>query len=155
MLQVGDTAPDFTLLDQHGASHTLSDYTGRWVLLYFYPKDNTPGCTKEACMLRDTFPRFETLHTEVFGISKDSVASHTSFAEKHNLPFKLLADEDKQVLEQYGVWGEKKMMGKTYQGTMRTSFLIDPDGIIQKIYEKVKPEVHAEEVLADLKDFNT
>ncbi|PIR85343.1 thioredoxin-dependent thiol peroxidase [Candidatus Kaiserbacteria bacterium CG10_big_fil_rev_8_21_14_0_10_45_20] len=152
MLNVGDIAPNFTLLDQTGSPHTLTDYRGRWVLIYFYPKDSTPGCTKEACMLRDAFPRFEGIHAEVFGISKDTVASHKSFAEKYNLPFPLLADEDKKVVEQYGVRRDKKMMGKTYKGIARTSFLIDPDGVIQKIYEKVKPEVHAEEVLADLKD---
>lgn len=153
MVSVGDSAPDFSLPDQTGTERTLSDYRGRWVLLYFYPKDNTPGCTKQACMIRDVFPRFENLHVEVFGISKDSVKSHASFAEKHDLPFKLLADEGHVALDAYGVWAEKQMMGKTYMGTLRTSFLIDPEGVVKKVYEKVKPEVHAEEVLADLKEF--
>lgn len=152
MLTIGSPAPDFSLPDQDGKMHTLSEYRGRFVLIYFYPKDDTPGCTKEACMIRDAFPRFEGVHAEVFGISKDSVASHKSFVEKYQLPFRLLSDENREVIESYGVWREKKMMGKSYMGTARTSFLIDPEGIIQKIYESVKPEVHAEEVLADLKE---
>lgn len=150
---VSDTAPDFTLPDQDGKTHTLSDYRGRWVLLYFYPKDDTPGCTKEACMLRDTLPRFEGIHADVFGVSKDSVASHKKFAEKYDLSFPLLSDADGAVVEAYGVWREKKMMGKMYMGIARTSFLIDPDGIIRKVYEAVKPEIHAEEVLDDLTEF--
>lgn len=153
MLQIGTEAPDFTLFDQDGKSHTLSAYRGRWVLLYFYPKDDTPGCTKEACMIRDAFPRFENVHAHVFGVSKDTVSSHKKFAEKYNLPFPLLADPDTTVNKLYGVWQEKKMMGKVYMGTLRASFLIDPEGVIRKVYPKVKPEVHAEEVLADLKEF--
>ncbi len=153
-MNVGDIAPDFTLLDQDGREHTLSKYRGRYVLLYFYPKDDTPGCTKEACMIRDAFPRFEGIHARVFGISVDSVESHQKFAEKYQLPFRLLADNEKKVVELYGVWGEKKMMGRTYLGTKRTSFLIDPNGAIAKVYENVKPEVHAEEVLADLKELS-
>lgn len=153
MLTEGSEAPDFVLPDQEGKSHRLSEYRGRWVLLYFYPKDDTPGCTKEACMIRDAFPRFEGIHAHVFGVSKDSVESHKKFAEKYNLPFPLLADEDVMVNKLYGVWQEKKMMGKIYMGTLRTSFLIDPEGTIRKVYPKVKPEVHAEEVLADLKEF--
>jgi thioredoxin-dependent peroxiredoxin len=144
-------APDFTLPDQDGASHTLSHNRGSWVLLYFYPKDDTAGCTKEACMIRDEFPVFGALKAKVFGISTDSVASHKKFAEKYQLPFTLLADEDKKVVNAYGVWSKKKFMGKEYEGTMRTSFLIDPRGNIAKIYEGVKPEVHAAEVLEDLK----
>jgi|SRR6185295_5960477 len=154
MPKVGDRAPDFTLPDQDGKEHTLSTYKGRWVLLYFYPKDMTAGCTKESCMIRDAFPRFEGMHAHVFGISADRVKSHKKFAEKYELPFSLLADEDKKVINSYGVWGEKKFMGRTYMGIKRNSFLIDPDGKIRKVYEKVKPEVHAEEVLADLKEFN-
>lgn len=154
MVRIGDSAPDFTLPDQEGKEHTLSKYQGRYVLLYFYPKDNTPGCTKEACMIRDTFPRFEGLHAHVFGISIDSIESHKKFAAEYQLPFPLLSDSTKEVVEKYGVWGEKKMMGRTYMGTKRTSFLIGPDGIIKKIYENVKPEVHAEEVLADLQSLN-
>ncbi|MES2014536.1 MAG: thioredoxin-dependent thiol peroxidase [Patescibacteria group bacterium] len=154
MLASGTLAPDFTLPDQNGKEHTLSTYRGRWVLLYFYPKDDTPGCTKEACMIRDTFPRFEGVHAHVFGVSVDGVESHKKFAEKYQLPFSLLADTEKEVVEKYGVWGEKKMMGRTYMGTKRTSFLIDSNGVIKKVYEGVKPEVHAEEVLADLTAFN-
>ncbi|TSD06184.1 MAG: peroxiredoxin Q/BCP [Parcubacteria group bacterium Greene0714_7] len=153
MPPLGEIAPDFTLSDQDGKEHRLSSYRGRWVLLYFYPKDDTSGCTKEACMIRDAFPRFEGVHAHVFGISTDSVESHKKFAEKYQLPFSLLADEQKEVVAKYGVWGEKKMMGRTYMGTKRTSFLIDPNGVIKKVYEGVKPEVHAEEVLADLDSF--
>lgn len=153
MLTEGIEAPDFVLPDQDGKSHQLSHYRGRWVLLYFYPKDDTPGCTKEACMIRDAFPRFEGVHAHVFGVSKDTVESHKKFAEKYNLPFPLLADPDLTANKLYGVWQEKKMMGKVYMGTLRTSFLIDPEGVIRKVYPKVKPEVHAEEVLADLKEF--
>ncbi len=146
-------APDFTLRDQEGKEHTLSTYRGRWVLLYFYPKDDTPGCTKEACMIRDAFPRFEGIHTHVFGVSKDTVESHKKFTEKYNLPFPLLADPDTVVNKLYGVWQEKKMMGKVYMGTLRTSFLIDPEGVVRKVYAKVKPEIHAEEVISDLAQF--
>lgn len=150
MPRIDEAAPDFTLPDQDGKEHTLSEYRGRFVLLYFYPKDDTAGCTKEACMIRDAFPRFEGVHARVFGVSVDSVQSHKRFAEKYQLPFPLLADTAKKVVETYGVWGEKKMFARTYMGIRRTSFLIDPNGIIKKIYESVKPEVHAEEVLADL-----
>jgi peroxiredoxin Q/BCP len=141
------------LPDQSGKVHTLSAYRGRWVLIYFYPKDDTPGCTKEACMLRDAFPRFDGLHAHVLGVSADTAESHAKFALKYTLPFPLLADTEKKVIETYGVWGEKKMMGKAYMGIRRTSFLIDPEGIVKKVYEGVKPEVHAEEVLADLAAF--
>lgn len=145
-------APDFTLPDQNGASHTLSDYRGAWVLLYFYPKDDTAGCTKEACMIRDSFPAFGKLKAKVLGVSVDSVASHKKFAAKYKLPFTLLADEEKKVVKKYGVWGKKKFMGREYMGTMRTSFLIDPRGKIANIYEKVDPIVHADAVLRDLKE---
>lgn len=147
---VGASAPDFSLLDQNGVPHTLSQYTGQWVLIYFYPKDNTPGCTKQACTLRDAEPAFEKLSAVVLGISGDSVASHQKFVEKFSLPFPLLADTDKKVIEAYGSWGKKKFMGREYMGIFRNSFLIDPDGVIVKIYEGVKPEKHAEEVLADI-----
>jgi thioredoxin-dependent peroxiredoxin len=152
MFSVGTKAPDFTLLDQDGKEHTLSSYVGRWVLLYFYPKDMTPGCTKEACMLRDTFPRFEQVHAHVFGVSADSVESHKKFRDAYKLPFPLLSDHEKKMIETYGAWGEKKMMGKTFMGIKRMSYLIDPEGVVKKVYEQVKPEVHAEEVLADLKE---
>jgi peroxiredoxin Q/BCP len=147
---VGTRAPDFTLLDQDGVEHTLSAYKGKWVLLYFYPKDNTPGCTKQACVLRDADPDFTKLNAVVFGISVDSVASHKKFVEKFGLTFPLLSDEKKKVVHAYGVWALKKFMGREYQGILRTSFLINPEGTIVKVYEKVKPPVHAEEVLSDL-----
>lgn len=147
----GNTAPDFRLPDQDGAVHSLKDERGRWVLLYFYPKDMTPGCTKEACAVRDTFPSFEKLNAVVWGVSADSVESHKKFAESYNLCFPLLADTEKKAIEAYGVWQEKNMMGRKYMGIVRSSFLIDPEGNIAKVYEKVKPEIHAEEVLSDLK----
>lgn len=151
-LKVNQKAPDFSLPDQDGKQHKLSDYKGQWVLLYFYPKDDTPGCTKEACSMRDNLPRFSKTKAQVFGISVDSVASHKKFVEKYKLNFTLLADEDKKVVEKYGVWQEKSMYGKKYFGTVRDSFLINPEGKIEKIYRKVKPEQHADEVLADLKE---
>lgn len=151
-LKIGDTAPEFSLSDQNGKAHSLKDCRGKWVLLYFYPKDDTPGCTKEACMLRDNFSVFKKMDAVVFGVSVDSVKSHAKFVEKYTLPFTLLSDEEKEVVTAYGVWGKKKFMGKEYTGTLRTSFLIDPKGKIVKIYEDVKPAVHAEEVLRDLKE---
>ncbi|MEK7520224.1 MAG: thioredoxin-dependent thiol peroxidase [Patescibacteria group bacterium] len=150
-LSVGQKAPDFSLPDQAGEQHTLSDHKGQWVLLYFYPKDDTPGCTKQACAIRDAFPDFKKMKAMVFGVSVDSQKKHAKFAGKYALPFTLLADEEKKVVGLYGVWGTKKFMGREYMGTYRTSFLITPDGTIEKIYEAVKPETHAEEVLADLK----
>lgn len=152
-LKIGTKAPDFTLPDQSGTSHTLSDYKGRWVLIYFYPKDDTPGCTKEACGIRDEFPKFKKMDVVVFGISADSAARHKKFAEKYKLPFTLLSDESKKVLPTYDVWAKKKFMGREYMGILRSSFLINPDGRIAKIYENVKPNVHAEEVLSDLRAF--
>ena len=149
-LKVGDAAPAFTLPDQEGKQHSLSDEKGKWVLIYFYPKDDTPGCTTEACTLRDNFAGFKKLKAVVFGVSADSVKSHGSFATKFKLPFPLLSDENKQMLQAYGAWGEKNFMGKKYMGIFRNSFLINPQGKIAKIYEKVKPAEHAEEVLADL-----
>lgn len=150
MPPVGSKAPGFSLLDQDGVTRSLSDYRGQWVLLYFYPKDSTPGCTIEACTIRDQFKDFGEIGATVLGVSTDSVASHKKFAETFGLPFTLLADEHKEVVGQYGVFGEKKFMGRTYMGTSRTSFLINPDGIIAKVYEKVKPLTHAKEVLADI-----
>lgn len=151
MPSAGTPAPDFTLPDQDAAEHTLSSYKGKWVLLYFYPKDDTPGCTKEACAIRDADPDLSSLGAVVLGVSADSVKSHKKFAEKYNLQFPLLADEEKKAIEAYGVWGAKKFMGRDYEGILRTSFLINPEGIISKVYESVKPEVHAGEVLTDLK----
>lgn len=143
-------APAFTLKDQDGIEHSLSNYKGKWILLYFYPKDDTPGCTIEACTLRDQFKDFTTIGAVILGVSTDSVESHKKFATSYSLPFTLLADVHKEVVGEYGVFGEKKFMGKTYMGTRRTSFLIDPKGVIAKVYEKVKPEIHAREVIADL-----
>jgi peroxiredoxin Q/BCP len=149
-LKIGDKAPDFTLPDQNGKKVKLSDMRGQWVLLYFYPKDNTPGCTREACSMRDSMPRFDTQGLKVMGISTDSVESHKKFTQKHNLSFDLLSDDQKKVVKGYGVWGKKKFMGMEFIGTHRTSFLINPEGKIAKIYEKVKPAKHAHEVLVDI-----
>jgi thioredoxin-dependent peroxiredoxin len=154
MPHVHSLAPDFTLSDQDGKTHSLSDYRGKWVLLYFYPKDDTPGCTIEACTLRDQFKDFKEIGAEVLGVSTDSVESHRKFATTYELPFTLLADPNKEVVGRYGVFGEKKFMGRTYMGTHRSSFLIDPAGTIAKVYEKVKPELHATEVMADLKELS-
>jgi thioredoxin-dependent peroxiredoxin len=153
-IKEGQLAIDFVLPDQNGKLHRLSDYKGKWILLYFYPKDDTPGCTKEACAIRDAFPNFKKLKAVIFGISVDSVESHKKFAQKYNLPFTLLSDEKREVVKKYGVWGRKTFMGKTYMGTKRTSFLINPEFKIIKIYENVKPEIHADEVLNDLKLIN-
>jgi len=138
MPKAGMTAPTFTLLDQDGKEHTLAEYGGKWVLLYFYPKDDTPGCTIEACTIRDQFKDFTKIGAEVLGVSTDSVASHKKFAEKFELPFTLLADVNKEVVGMYGV-------------SKRTSFLIAPEGKVAKVYENVKPAEHAAEVIADLK----
>ena len=151
-LKQGDRAPEFILSDQNGKKLKLSDFKGQWVLVYFYPRDNTPGCSKEACAFRDSFKEYEKIEAKVIGISTDSVESHGKFVKKYQLPFPLLADEDKKAVAQYGVWGMKKFIGKEYMGTIRMSFLINPKGNIAKIYEKVKPADHAKEVLKDLKE---
>ena len=145
----GKTAPAFTLADQNGNKVSLKDLRGQHVILYFYPRDDTPGCTKEACAMRDNMPRFKEIDFHVIGISVDDVKSHKRFAEKYRLSFDLLADEKKEVVRAYGVWGKKKFMGREFMGTLRTTFLVDPLGKIARIYEKVKPEQHAEEVLED------
>lgn len=150
-LKVGSKAPAFKLPDQDGKEHSLSDYKGKWVLLYFYPKDDTPGCTKEACAIRDDFNNFEKIKAVVLGASCDSVKSHKKFQEKYQIPFTLLSDEGKTLVQAYGVWAEKKFMGRKYMGILRSSFLINPEGKIAKVYEGVKPADHAAEVLADLK----
>ena|SRR3989344_4401848 len=152
MLKVGDNAPDFLLPDQNGKMHNLSDYKGNIIFIYFYPKDDTPGCTTEGCSVRDNMKVLEKLKVEVFGISADSQESHKKFAEKYQLNFTLLSDVEKSVLNKYGAWGEKKFMGKTYMGILRTSFLIDKKGKVLKIYEKVKPEQHIAEVLEDIQN---
>lgn len=149
-LKAGDKAPEIKLPDQDGKEHKLGQYKGQWVLVYFYPKDDTPGCTKEACTIRDDFDNFDKLKLRVLGVSADSVKSHKKFADKYQLPFALLSDEDKKTVNDYGVWAEKKFLGRKYMGILRSSFLIDPKGKIAKVYENVKPPVHASEVLRDL-----
>ena len=143
----GTLAPDFDLQDQHGNNHKLSDYRGKRVVLYFYPKDDTPGCSTEACSFRDNFIDYKTAGITVLGISKDTVKSHAKFADKFELPFTLLADPDHQVSEHYGVWGEKTFMGKKSIGINRTTFLIDEEGKLKEIMPKVNPKGHAEDVL--------
>lgn len=147
-LQEGDKAPPFTSATNGGGEVSLSDFKGKHVVLYFYPKDDTPGCTKEACAFRDEFAAFKKKGAVVLGISTDPVKSHDKFVEKFKLPFTLLADEDRRIVQAYGVWGEKSFMGRKYMGTNRVTFLIGPDGIIRRIWPKVKPEEHALEVLA-------
>jgi thioredoxin-dependent peroxiredoxin len=147
----GTLAKNFTLPDQEGKTHTLKEYRGKWVVLYFYPKDDTPGCTVEACQFRDNFPKFKRSKAVVLGVSVDPVKKHAKFVTKYELPFTLLSDEEKEVVNLYGVWAKKKFMGREYMGILRTSFLINPEGKIAKVYENVKPETHAEEVLADIR----
>lgn len=147
---VGKAAPDFKLPDQNGDMHSLKQYRGQWVVLYFYPKDDTPGCTVEACSFRDNFSALKKLDAAVLGVSTDPAKKHAKFAEKYELPFTLLADEEKKVVGLYGVWGKKKFMGREYMGTNRVSFLIDPKGKIAKKYDPVKPAEHVAEVLADM-----
>jgi len=144
-------APDFTLPDETGLERSLKDYRGKWVVLYFYPKDDTPGCTTEACNFRDDYSAYEKAGVTILGVSKDSPTSHAKFKAKYQLPFSLLADEEHKVADQYGVWGRKKYMGKEYDGMFRTTYLIDPDGKIVKVFENVKPADHSAEVLAAIK----
>lgn len=150
MLNIGDKAPDFTLKDKNGADVSLSDFLGSKVVLYFYPRDNTPGCTKQACAFAGLYEDFRKKNVQVIGISKDSVASHIKFAEKYNLPFILLSDPELKAIEAYGVWQEKKMCGKTSMGVVRTTFIIDEKGNIEKIMPKVKPDTNAAEILSQL-----
>ena len=147
-LKEGDKAPDFAVTDQAGNTVRLKDLRGKKFVLYFYPKDDTPGCTKEACSFRDSFSKFKQRGIEVFGVSLDSEKSHQKFIDKFSLPFRLLADTDRQLSEGFGTYGEKKFMGRTYMGNHRMTFLIDEKGKIKKVFDKVKPEEHAEEVLA-------
>lgn len=154
-LTVGDTAPAFELPDAEGRDVQLADFRGQWVVLYFYPRDNTPGCTKEACGFRDTYEDYQGQEIVVLGVSTDDAKSHTKFATKHNLPFPLLVDDGGTVASAYGSYGLKKFMGKEYMGITRSTFIIDPEGKLAKIYRKVKPEPHAQEVLtaiAELKE---
>lgn len=147
-LKEGDKAPDFTARDGEGKTVRLKDLRGKKVVLYFYPKDDTPGCTKEACSFRDSFAKFKKRGIEVLGVSLDNEAKHQKFAAKYDLPFRLLADTDRAISEGYGTYGEKKFMGRTYLGVNRMTFLLDEKGKIKKVFSKVKPEEHAEEVLA-------
>ena len=146
-LKEGDKAPDFAVPDASGKITRLKDLQGKKVVLYFYPKDDTPGCTKEACSFRDAFAKFKRRGIEVLGVSLDSEKSHQRFAQKYDLPFRLLADTEREISDSYGTYGEKKFMGRTYMGNHRMTFLIDEKGKIKKIFSKVKPEEHAEEVL--------
>ncbi len=146
--QIGDIAPQFELEDQEGKTHKLSDYLGTPVVLYFYPKDNTPGCTAQACSFRDSFAEYRQKGITVLGVSKDSAKSHAKFQDKFSLPFTLLADVEHKVAEAYGVWVQKKFMGREYMGMERTTFIIDKDGKVVHILEKVKPQDHAKDVLA-------
>jgi peroxiredoxin Q/BCP len=152
LLAVGTKAPDFTTIDQHGNKMSLSDLKGRKVILYFYPKDNTSGCTKEACAFRDHFAQFRALNVEILGVSIDDDKSHKAFAQKYGLPFRLLADPDKRLVTAYGVWGEKTLYGKKYMGTNRVTYVIDESGSIAAVFPQVKPATHAEDVLAVLQE---
>ena len=154
MLEVGTKAPDFTLPDQNGQPVSLSDFRGKKVVLYFYPKDNTPGCTRQACAFAASYEAFQKLDVAVIGISKDSVSSHLKFVQKYNLPFLLLADPYRTAIEAYGVWQEKKLYGKTSMGVVRTTYLIDEQGMIEKVMPKVKPDTNAAEILACLNGEN-
>jgi len=150
MLEVGVKAPDFTLPDQNGDLHSLSDYRGKKVILYFYPKDNTPGCTKQACGFAERYPKFMDKGAVVLGISKDSVASHKKFEEKYGLPFTILSDPELVAIQAYDVWQEKKNYGKTYMGVVRTTYLIDEEGKIAKAFDKVKAADNPEQMLGEL-----
>ena len=150
MVEVGVKAPDFALPDQDGNMRKLSDYRGKPVVLYFYPKDDTPGCTTEACNFRDDYSAYQKAGVVILGVSPDSSSSHAKFKAKYHLPFTLLADEDHKICEMYGVWGLKKYVGKEYYGVFRTTFLINSEGVIQKVFENVKPAEHSVEVLAAL-----
>jgi peroxiredoxin Q/BCP len=151
ILTTGTLAPDFTLPDENGVSHKLSEYSGKPVVLYFYPKDDTPGCTTEACEFRDAYKDYTDAGVVILGVSPNSSKSHAKFKSKYDLPFTLLADEGHKICDLFGVWGRKKMMGREYDGVFRTTFLIGPDGRIKRVFEGVKPAGHGAEVLGALK----
>lgn len=151
MLEVGTKAPAFTLPDKDGNPVSLSDFAGKKVVLYFYPKDNTPGCTRQACAFAAAYADFKTMDVAVIGVSKDSAASHQRFAEKHGLPFLLLSDPELTAIQAYGVWQEKKLYGKVSMGVVRTTFIIDEQGMIEKVMTKVKPDTNAAEILTYLR----
>lgn len=153
-ISAGTQAPDFTLPDDEGRIHSLSDYRGKPVVLYFYPKDNTSGCTKEACSFRDDYSAYQEAGVTILGVSPDSSKSHANFRAKYELPFTLLADTEREVLKAYGAWGLKKMYGREYEGVLRTTFLIGKDGKILKVFEKVKPANHSTEILAALEELD-
>lgn len=150
MLKEGTKAPIFTALDQNNEQHTLFQYKGSWLMLYFYPKDNTPGCTKEACSIRDVWQEFKEKGITVLGVSADSVKSHKRFADLFTLPFPLLSDPEKKIIRDYEALGVKKMFGREYEGIFRITYLINPEGKIAKAYPKVKPNIHADEILQDI-----
>lgn len=152
MLAIHTPAPNFSLLDQTETTRTLKEFKGKWLMIYFYPKDDTPGCTKEACAIAEVYNDFSSLNVMVLGVSKDSPKSHKKFAEKYNLPFTLLSDETTKMMQDYGAWVEKSMYGKKYMGTDRITYLVNPEGKIAKVYPKVDPASHALEILKDLKE---
>ncbi len=151
-LDAGDPAPDFEMKDQDGTVHKLSDYAGKTVVLYFYPKDDTPGCTVEACSFRDNYQEIMDTGAVLFGVSADDAESHEKFRDKFDLPFPLLVDEEAKVSTAYGVWGEKNMYGRKFMGINRATFMIGPDGTLTKIWKRVKPEGHGEDVLGSIKE---
>ncbi len=150
LLEVGDRAPEFKTTDQDGESVSLKDFRGRKIVLYFYPKDDTPGCTKEACGFRDDYSKFRKRKIEVLGVSVDDEKSHKKFAEKYDLPFRLLADTDKKIVKDYGVWGEKSLYGRKFMGIHRVTYVIDEKGKVAAVWPKVKPDGHADEILASV-----
>ena len=149
--KIGDKAPDFKGVDEDGEKVSLSNFKGKKIILYFYPKDNTPGCTNEACDLRDNYNMWTEKGYEVIGVSPDSTQSHINFKEKHNLPFTLISDPDKEIIKQFGAWGLKKLYGREYEGLLRTTFIIDENGIISNIFEKVKTKDHTNQILETIK----
>ena len=155
MLKAGDAAPDFSLPDQDGIMHRLADYKGKWIVLYFYPRDLTPGCTTEACNFRDDFDKFSKMKAVILGISKDPISQHQKFINKYTLPFTLLSDEDDKVAQAYGVWKKKSMYGRTHMGIKRTTFLINPHKKIARIYSTVNVKEHAREIIKDLKSLSS